>query len=75
MTTPSIPVPNTKAIPYIIVGLFAICAVSYLLFLAASWNAYQTDRVDRASRIDKLLERFNAGVPEAEVTGDASGAE
>jgi hypothetical protein len=73
MTTP-IPVPNSKAVPYIIVGLVCVCAVSYLLFLAASWNAYQTDRVDRATKIDKLLAVFSAKT-EMEVPGDASGAE
>jgi hypothetical protein len=40
-------------------------ACAYLLFLAASWNQYQTDRTGRDQKINALLERMPARPAEA----------
>lgn len=54
MTAPS------KGSLYLIAGCMVAISIAYLLFLAASWNAYQEDRAKRDVKIDLLLERIPA---------------
>lgn len=39
-------------------GLLTVCCMAYILYLAASWNAYQTDRAKHTSKIDEMLDRL-----------------
>lgn len=36
----------------------SLAGLAYMVFLAATWNQYQQDRVSRDAKIDELLDRF-----------------
>jgi hypothetical protein len=54
----NIPMPTTKVTPLIACVAIMLMAGAYLVFLAASWNAYQKDRDNRDTRINDLLDRI-----------------
>jgi hypothetical protein len=49
---------NPKTAAGCVVTLMFIISASYLLFLAASWNAYQSDRTMRDAKLNELLDRL-----------------
>lgn len=59
--------PSAKYVPWLILGLMIIMVFAYLLYLAATWNQYQMDRLSREEKINELLARF----PRAKVTPDS----
>jgi hypothetical protein len=42
----------------ILLAMMGIAMCAYLLYLAASWNAYQEDRARRDEKINELLDRL-----------------
>lgn len=54
----------------VLIGCCAfVMAACYLLFLAASWNAYQEDRAKRDEKINELLDRLKPKGPVIVVEG------
>lgn len=39
-------------------ALMTVAVAAYLLYLAATWNEYQTDRARRDAKINELLDRI-----------------
>lgn len=58
----NLPMPNIKiegkAISAIMLGIMCLAALSYMLFLYASWHQFQEDRFTRDEKIDELLDRI-----------------
>lgn len=59
----NIPMPTMKVTPLIAIIAITLMAGAYLLFLAASWSAYQKDRDERNTRINELLDRLPKPTP------------
>lgn len=45
--------------PLLLYGTFlVILAAAYIIFLARTWNAFQSDRQNREAKINELLDRL-----------------
>jgi hypothetical protein len=58
--------PVTKLTPYVALAIIVGIGVSYFLFLAATWQQFQKDRMNRDTKIDELLDRIPKPVPDTE---------
>lgn len=59
MNVPTPPVPKLpKLTPIVAMAAIGILVASYLIFLYATWNQYQNDRLTRDAKIDALLDRL-----------------